>query len=772
MKTKMLNKVLGCVIIIIANLNCYAQDIDSEDRTLSPYFFIQSDHPATDLLPLKSTSAEVNIAGVIADVKVTQVYKNSGLSVLEAIYVFPASTRAAVNGMKMTIGDRTIIAKIEKKELARAQYENAKHSGVSASLLEQQRPNVFQMNVANILPGDEILVELSYSELLLPDAGVYSFVYPTVVGPRYSNLTESIVSNNDGWVSNPYTREGEPPFYTFDLHVSLNAGLPISDVNCNSHDVNISFTGKEQATISLKDADKFAGNKDFILNYKLKGNQIQSGLLLYEGKDENFFLAMIQPPKIIKPEMMPPREYVFIVDVSGSMMGFPLDVSKTLLQNLIGNLKSNDKFNVILFAGGSELMSEVSMNASSANIQKAIEFINNQHGGGGTELLPALKRALALTGTENYSRTFIISTDGYVTIEKEAFDLIRNNLGNANFFTFGIGTAVNRYLIEGMAHAGKGLPFIATSNSEAVKMAEKFQLYVGNPVLTNIQLFFHGFDVYDVEPMEIPDIFSERPVLVFGKYLGKPTGNIELVGENGGLGINQRLDLANYQPDSKNCGIRTLWAREKIKILDDYASIGQGDLYQNEVTILGLRYNLLTNYTSFIAIDSEIRNNGGELVTIHQALPLPEGVSNNAIGTAAQMGGVTLQKSGSFSQCLTETVEEDFSDFEYEIEPLYQESEFIPQFSGGEDELFRFLKKNLTIPEEARRKQINGTVLVEVIIDIDGGICKIHIVQSIDVLLDQEALRIIRLTDGKWKPAEQNGRKVKASVIIPVDFKM
>jgi Ca-activated chloride channel homolog len=772
MKTQMLKTIIVCVVIIGANLNGFPQNVDSEDKTLSPYFFIQSDHPSTDLLPLKSTNAVVNIAGVIADVQVTQVYKNTGLSVLEAIYVFPASTRAAVNGMKMTIGERTIIAKIEKKELARAEYEKAKQAGISASLLEQQKPNVFQMNVANILPGDEIMVELTYTEILLPDEGVYSFIYPSVVGPRYSNRTESIVSSNDGWVSNPYTREGKPPLYAFNLSVSLNAGLPVNDVFCTSHDAEITFVGKEKATVRLKDSEKFAGNKDFILKYKLKGNQIQSGLMLYEDKDENFFLAMIQPPKIIQPELMPPREYAFIVDVSGSMHGFPLEVSKTLLRDLIGNLKSTDKFNVILFAGGSEIMSEVSIYASSVNIQKAIDFINKQQGGGGTELLPALKKALSLNGTENYSRTFIISTDGYVTIEKEAFDLIRNNLGNANFFTFGIGTSVNRYLIEGMAHAGKGLSFVATSNSEATQMAEKFQSYVCNPVLTNIQISYHGFDVYDVEPLEVPDIFSERPVLVFGKYLGKPEGYIELIGENGGLGINQRLDLTNFKPDDKNAGIRTLWAREKIKILDDYASTGQSNLNQREVTNLGLRYNLLTNFTSFVAIDSEARNKNGEIIKVNQPLPLPEGVSNYAIGSFTQMGGVQVQKSGSYSECLTETANEIILDYEPEMEPVYQQSEATPHFSGGEEELIRFIKRNLTIPEESRKRQIDGTVLVEIIVDIDGGICKVQIVQGIDALLDQEALRIIRLTDGKWKPAEQNGKKVKASVIIPVEFKL
>ena len=186
----------------------YARPAESEDRTLSPYFFVKSDNPQVDQLPLKSTSARVHIAGVIADVLVTQVYKNEGREPLEAVYVFPASTRAAVYGMKMTIGKRVIEARIKKRDEARREYEQARDQGKTASLLEQQRPNVFQMNVANILPGDEIKVELKYTELLVPTDRVYEFVYPTVVGPRYSNQPEATASASEHWVKNPYPPSG------------------------------------------------------------------------------------------------------------------------------------------------------------------------------------------------------------------------------------------------------------------------------------------------------------------------------------------------------------------------------------------------------------------------------------------------------------------------------------------------------------------------------------------------------------------------------------
>ncbi len=274
MKTIASKTILLIVLIIsIFSLNSISQTDQTKDKTLSPYFFIQSDEPGIDQLPLKSTSAMVDIAGVIADVKVKQVYKNEGKKALEAIYVFPGSTRAAVYGMKMTIGERTIEAKIEEREKARQDYEEARQNGQTASLLEQQCPNVFQMNVANILPGDEIVVELSYTELLIPDEGVYEFVYPTVVGPRYSNTPADIATSNEKWVANPYTEEGKLPFYTFDLDISLKAGLPVQDVVCTSHETDVQYLSPDKVKIDLKDAEKFGGNRDFILKYRLQGEQ-------------------------------------------------------------------------------------------------------------------------------------------------------------------------------------------------------------------------------------------------------------------------------------------------------------------------------------------------------------------------------------------------------------------------------------------------------------------------------------------------------------------
>jgi Ca-activated chloride channel family protein len=599
----------------------------NESRTLSPYFFVLSDDPQTDRLPLKSTRAEADIAGTIARVKVTQVYKNEGKSTLEAVYIFPASTRAAVYAMKMQIGERTIEAKIKKRKEAREEYEKAKQEGKTASLLEQHRPNVFQMNVANILPRDEIKVELEYAELLVPRDGQYEFVYPTVVGPRYSNTPAD--DDHDSWVENPYLHEGESPTYTFGLKATVRSGIPIAKIKSPTHDVDVEYQGRQVASVTIPEGDG-GGNRDFVLRYALSGEEIEHGLLLWKGKQENFFLLMMEPPERIEQRDVVPREYIFIMDVSGSMHGFPLQVSQKLMTDLLKSLRGGDYFNLLLFAGGNAVLSEKSLQATADNIQKAQDLVDQQQGGGGTELLPALKRALNLPRTEGTSRIVVILTDGYVDVEKQAFELIRKSLGRANFFPFGIGSGVNRHLIEGMAKAGMGEPFVVLSENEAARKADRFKKYVSSPVMQGIKVEFRDFDAYDVEPQSIPDLFAERPVILFGKYRGEPEGSIIIRGSVPGDKLEGEIDLRDAVESKDNAALRILWARHRIERLSEQNQ-------KKEIAELGLKYSLLTDHTSFVAIDTVVRADGKKVVKVRQPLPLPLGVSDLAVGGS---GGV------------------------------------------------------------------------------------------------------------------------------------
>jgi Ca-activated chloride channel family protein len=342
------------------------------DKTLSPYFFVESSDPSVDQLPLKDTRVDVVISGVIADVTVRQVYENRGQRPLHARYVFPASTRAAVSGMTMTIGDVRIVAKIKEREQAKTEFEAAKKEGKSASLLEQSRPNVFTMNVANVMPGDTILVELKYTELLVPTDGAYEFVYPTVVGPRYSEKSESGARSQDLFVNTPYTRQGVPPKSEFHLAGVISTGVPFQELTSPTHQLTVRNSGPGRAELQLADAERLGGNRDFILRYRLAGQKIGAGLLLYQGRDpssalgasENFFLLMAEPPQAVVRDEIPPRDYVFVVDVSGSMYGFPLDTAKKLLGDLVNVLRPTDTFNIVVFESGFEVFSPASVPAT------------------------------------------------------------------------------------------------------------------------------------------------------------------------------------------------------------------------------------------------------------------------------------------------------------------------------------------------------------------------------------------------------------------------
>ena len=804
-----MKRLIGLLLFTFTASWLLAQEAEQPEKTISPYFWVKSDKEGTDQMPLKATYADVNIAGVIADVKISQVYVNEGQNTLEAIYIFPGSTRAAVYGMTMTIGERKLVAKIEEKGKAREQYEAAKEEGKTASLLEQERPNVFQMSVANILPGDSITVELSYTELLVPTDAEYEFAFPTVVGPRYSNTPESQVTANEDWVENPYLHEGEAPNYDFRLNTHLNAGLPIQQITCTSHEVDINYTGKNSASIDLKDSELKAGNKDFILKYRLAGEEIQSGILLYEGKeaqmlasangemlgevgeDENFFLLVMQPPKAPTNKQIPAREYVFIIDVSGSMNGFPLNVSKELLRNLIGNLRPEDKFNILLFESSSEMMASESMAATQDNIDLAIDVIDNQRGGGGTNLLPALEKALAFKETKDYSRTFVVVTDGYVSFEKDAFDVIRYNLNEANLFAFGIGSSINRYLIEGMAHVGLGEPFFVTKESEGSGIAEKFRNYIQNPVLTNIEVSYDGFDVYDIATPQIPDVFAERPIILYGKYKGEATGNISIKGKSGNQDYEASFDVAEAEMQN-NQALRYLWARKKIQMLDDYINNFSDSESIKEVTNLGLQYNLLTNYTSFIAIDENIRNESGESETVTQPLPLPEGVSDLAVaGGAANTGstyapsisnrdvGRTSPKGKPKPKKLVRSEEkvdsfvEEVDLDELSINDVESKKDKVIETQAmpleGYDVLTEFIKNNLQYPQEAIDNLIEGQVTVEFTVNKDGTLSGFKILQGLGYGCDEEAIRVIQ-SYSSWIPATKNGKAKKATTTVTVNF--
>lgn len=605
---------------------------EDKDRTYSPYFYVESEEDVgVDSFPLKKTEVNVNIEGVIADTYVVQSYANEGTKPINASYVFPASTKVTIHGMKMQIGNQIVTATIKEKEEAKEEFETAKSEGKSASMLSEQRPNVFTMDVANIMPGDVVNIELHYTELITPSEGSYQFVFPTIAGPRYVGPVIDEAGNRDEWTATPYLEEGSTPKDEYSINVTISAGVPISSLSSSSHNIDIGWEENTTAHISLANPSEYAGNRDFILDYKLTGEEISTGLIIDKGENENYFMLMVQPPERYEASEIPPREYIFVLDVSGSMSGFPLDTAKTLINNLVSGLRETDTFNLILFSGDSYQMSERSLPATQENINKAIKLIKGQKGAGGTELAEALKDALDIPIDEDTSRNIVIISDGYIYGESEIFKLINDNLNQADFFSFGIGSAVNRYLIEGIATSGQGEAFIVTKEEEADATAERFRTYIQSPVLTDIQVSFDGFETYDVEPSILPTLYAEKPLVLLGKWKGEATGNINITGMNGNGEYSQSIAVSDVVSDENN-SLGYLWARKRVERLTDYGTNSNNPDVKDEVTQLGLNYNMITPYTSFIAVLDVVRNPDGESTDVDQPLPLPLEVSNLAVG--------------------------------------------------------------------------------------------------------------------------------------------
>jgi Ca-activated chloride channel family protein len=302
------------------------------------------------------------------------------------------------------------------------------------------------------------------------------------------------------------------------------------------------------------------------------------------------------------------------------------------MSDLVDVLRPTDSFNVVVFADGSETYSPASVPATRANLLRALQFIGRKDGGGGTRLLAALQTAVDIPRQDAVSRTVVLVTDGYIEAERDVFDYVRDRLHDANFFAFGIGSSVNRYLIDGVAHAGLGEPFVVTGPGDAYDAAARFRRYIDAPVLTGIDVQFPGFDAYEVEPKEIPDLFANRPIVIFGKWRGSVGGSIEISGTSGRSHYTASIPVSAQSSDPRHGALRYLWARTRIANLDDFGT-GPGNREKiAEVTSLGLTYGLLTRYTSFVAVQEMVRRTAGDADDVDQPLPLPAGVSNLAVG--------------------------------------------------------------------------------------------------------------------------------------------
>ena len=618
------------------------------------------------VLPLKQTRVKAQIAGLVSTVVVAQEFENPYTTPIEAVYVFPLPHDAAVYGMKMVIGDRVVEGAIKPRSEAQELYQQAKQQGKTASLLDQERPNIFTQSVANILPGDNILVELSYFHDLDYEKGQVEFVFPTVVGPRYIP-GHSSGRTGEGWsndttrvrdgsrISPPLLPPGQRSGHEIEIEVHMDTGVPYRDLETPSHAIRVDRQGPSRAIVTLDCRDRIP-NKDFVLRWKTNPEGPVAGWVTHHDDLGGYFLLMLEPEARIPRTETAPREYVFVVDTSGSMNGFPLDQCKRLIERCLKDLQEEDSFQVILFAGSASTFAPAPVPATPANIRKAMEYVKGAEGGGGTEFLPALEKALKHPVDRDRSRIVLFLSDGYIGYETQVLKYMDENRGSANLFPMGIGTSVNRYLIDAMARIGQGKPFYLRPDENPDETVGKFFEYVSRPSVTGIEVDFEGLPVYDLWPEKVPDLFAGRPVTLVGRFDRGASGKITLTGWLAGRRWKQTLEVELPDEEPANPGLPLLWARKRIEALSDRLAIGelQEDEAKEQITELGLRYSLMSAYTSFVAIDSEVRNPGGEGRTVSVPVPLPDQVSPLAAPGHAYVTGnaVKYKAQGALSEFL------------------------------------------------------------------------------------------------------------------------
>lgn len=606
-----------------------AKNDAGRERSGAPYLEAWSDGERLESLPLASTDVEVVIGGVIADVRVTQVYENRGDRPVEAVYVFPASSRASVHAVTMTIGDRVVRAQLRERAQARREYDAARAQGRTATLLEQQDVGAFRMNVANVLPGDRIEVALDYVELLVPTKGEYEFFFPTTA-PQVAYARPG-----DPDVAMPSSAAAGVVDHAMTLRVHVLSGMPITRIESPSHPIQTFRPREGEAIVTIDPSDARSMARDFVLRYAMLGDDIGTGVLAYRDGGENYFLLTAQPPARISPSAVPPREYIFVIDVSGSMAGRPLEVSRTLVEDLFSTLKPGDRFNIVLFAGDSRVMAPKSMPATPATLELALELLDATAAGGGTELGLALDKAQSVPPTPGMARTLVIVTDGAIAAGGDIATRIAGQVDQANVFVFGIGDYLDHAVIERLARAGQGEPFKVMRMDEADAEARRLRAYIDRPVLTQARLGWQGADLYDLEPERLPDLFAERPIVVVGKFRGELAGKATIKGYSGGRPVTLSVDLSQAYTDPALSALPKLWARRRIDRLMDHSGCNhanrcvEDDPARGEIIDTSLKHGLLTPFTSFIAVSGEVRTNeAGERVF----QPVPQREAGDAGG--------------------------------------------------------------------------------------------------------------------------------------------
>jgi len=644
--------VLAAVAMIIVALAAHRSSLETVSaqtgETQGSLVVLDPDGKPKAQCPLKHTDVKAEISGFLSRVILTQEFENPFKEKIEAVYTFPLPQNAAVDDMTMIVGDRTVRGKILRREEAQAVYEAAKTGGQVASLLDQERPNIFTQSVANILPGEQIRITISYVEKLKYSDGAYEFMFPMVVAPRYVPGSPS-ASQQQGNGFAPATNqvpdasritprpvpEGMRAGHDVSLDITLDAGVAIDGLESKTHPIAIERTDERRAHVRLKNSTTIP-NKDFILRYDVAGRAIQDALLTHRSTTQGgFFTMILQPPERVTAEDVMPKELVFVLDTSGSMSGFPIEKAKETMKLALDNLYPTDTFNLITFAGDTHILFPQPVAANAENLKKAQAFLDSRSGSGGTEMMKAIKAALDPSDAQGHVRIVCFMTDGEVGNDMEIISEVQKH-PNTRVFAFGIGSSVNRFLLDKVAEYGRGEVEYVALNDDGSAAARRFHERVRSPLLTDISIEWNGLPVADVYPQRIPDLFSAKPVILSGRYTAGAHGIVRLKAKMAGNDFVREIPVDFPEMQSQHDVLASLWARDRIDDLmgQDYAGLQQANMrpeLKETITQIGLEYRLMTQFTSFVAVEEMVVTDGGQPRRIDVPVEVPEGMNRAAV---------------------------------------------------------------------------------------------------------------------------------------------
>ncbi|HSD20917.1 MAG TPA: VIT and VWA domain-containing protein, partial [Anaeromyxobacter sp.] len=602
--------------------------------------------------PLVHTRVAAQVTGNVARVEVTQFYANPSPDRLEAIYAFPLPPNAAVTDMLFRIGDRVVISEVRRREEARRTYEAAKRAGRTAALTEQERPNLFTQSVANVPPGETVAVVLRYVHEVPFDGGRYAFHFPTTIGPRYvpgETLAPDVAPAMGGQgtspdtdrvpdasrVTPPVVARGTRSGHDVDILVRLVPGEAFDGVETRSHRVVTGFEAGGARLVALAEDDRIP-NKDFVLTWRPSGVVPAAHAVVQREKGEDFLMLFAQPPAEIAPSLVRPKELVFLVDKSGSMMGAPFDRVRALVARALDAMGTDDTFQVVAFDGAAQAMSEAPLPATPSAIARAKAWLAGLEGGGGTEMLEGVRAALSPPEDPRRLRMVVFCTDGFIGNETEIIEAVEALRGRARVFGFGIGTSVNRYLVEGVGRAGRGASEVVSLDEPPDAAVARLFRRIDRPVLTDLEVGFEGAEVADLLPARLPDLFAGQPLVVAARVRGGRPSHVVLRGRLGEAPWASRIEVAEGRvgtgDGTEQPVVGTLWARRRIDDLLGARPTGPAASAVEETVALALRFKLVTAYTSFVAVERALRVDPS--LPLAQALvpnELPEGVSREGI---------------------------------------------------------------------------------------------------------------------------------------------